>query len=83
MLAFVFVEINFTDDVIDSGLVVALLDDLCTGEAFFHVETQDAVEHGVGGQGVFVLLAGAEFGGGRFIDRVNGDDLASAVYVSG
>lgn len=59
LLALVFVEVDFAHDVVDDGLFVALLDDLGAGEAFFHVEAEDAVEHGVGGQGVFVFLIGA------------------------
>jgi hypothetical protein len=66
LFSFVFVEVDFADDVVDDRFGEALGDEVAAGEAFFDVAFQDRVEDVVGREAVLVDLAGAQFGGRGF-----------------
>ncbi len=73
LFAFVFGEVDESDDAVDGGLVEAAGDDVVDGLFLFDVAFDDGVEDVVGGEGVLVFLVGLEFGAGGFGDGVVGD----------
>src|SRR3989440_12546548 len=71
---FVFAGIHQAHDTLHRFAVKTHGYDLFEAAVFFGVGTQDGIEHLVGRQTIGVLLAGAQFGGGRLFDDGWRDD---------
>ena len=83
LFAFVFVEVNESDDGVDGLGLVTRCGDFSAGAAFFDVELKDSVENRVGRQGIGVRLVRAEFGGGGLFNGIEGDQLPLGIEVAG